>query len=263
MAATLTPRNTGLEPAQTAESLLVQAERAYRDGEAKYRDTLIATGRLLHAFVLAGLREGDGATDRARHAAGITRCGLVARAAERLGATPLRINHMIHLTAVVDLLSDGGDVGGMGYGALWRFSVFVRRSAEGYRRADGRRDSRRSVSLCETWVVKPDYATAAVELFRRGAREGFTAAQAVAEVGKLFRGGRKGKSRRLSPKAVRKADNAAAAFARAAPGDAADACMRLVLANEDPWQVAQRLIAELQKVPRRKPNPLHFSREAV
>ena len=53
------------------------------------------------------------------------------------------------------------------------------------------------------------------------------------------------------------------ALARASPGDVANQCLKIVLANEDPWQVAQRLIVELQKIPRKKSNPLLFEREAV
>jgi hypothetical protein len=49
-------------------------------------------------------------------------------------------------------------------------------------------------------------------------------------------------------------------LAKAAPGDVSDQCLKIVLASEDPWQVAQRLIADLQKIPRKKPNPLLFER---
>jgi hypothetical protein len=37
---------------------------------------------------------------------------------------------------------------------------------------------------------------------------------------------------------------------KASPGDFARVIVETVMAHEDPWQVAQRLIAELQRIPR-------------
>jgi hypothetical protein len=265
----------GVMPVEvTSESLLAEADKLYRQASGQYRDGIICVGRLLHEFVIAYLIEGDSLPNHRRHKAKITRKTGVRLAAERLGVKPDRVHHLILIAMSADLLSDGGNVGNLAAETIYRFRVFICRV--GFGDAKGLSSTVREISRCETWEVKPEFHDVAKKMFRRAVVEGWGQIKATDEIKKVF-GSRPNPRRRSNNyRAVKVADTDRAddideedhnfptmegvlgSLAKASPGDVSNECLKIVLASEEPWQVAQRLIAELQRIPREKPCSLLF-----
>ena len=158
-----------------------------------YRDGMVKAGRLLHEYVLARLAEGNPLAEGFRIASGFTRKAAVARAAERLEVTPAKINDMIASWAVVHLLSDGGRLGRLTYAVIRTFRVCVRRATTGNGRKPVRRTLRRVESSAaqdvvdpserERWIVKPEAASWAADIFREAVAKGWNADDACAALG--------------------------------------------------------------------------------
>lgn len=256
--------------AAKAESLLTKAAALYKRAEMDYRDNLLSVGRLLHEFVFTSLRATDG---RWRQHRPVTREGLMAEAAKKLDVRLHRVTELIIPAMTVDLLSGKGGYGNLGIRSLLRFGVLIHRPQRGTETTQA--------SLYETWEIKPEYNESGPALFRRAVAECWSMERVEQEIEKtlgreVVRRPRVKACHEPKPALRSRADDMdeedhlfptmegiLGALARASPGDVANQCLKIVLANEDPWQVAQRLIVELQKIPRKKSNPLLFEREAV
>lgn len=129
-------------------TLLDRAAAVWAESRAARRDALLEVGRLLGAFVLTRLREGDSLTEADRLAAGHTRQHATAAAAGRLGISRDRVNELVATARAVDLLRPGGDLGPLSWGALRPFRRCVERTT-------GHRQARQQVSATEEWHVKP------------------------------------------------------------------------------------------------------------
>lgn len=244
------------ESGDDAATLLGCARALYRQSSARHRDALVGCGRVLHRFVLAHVRRGDGKSEYLRLKHEHTRRGATEAAAESLGVENRKVNGLIATAAAVDLLSAGGEVGELCYDTLYNFARFVRRRT-------GSRDARReggqeNPSDVEVWEVKPGFGVSAPRLFARAVEEGFDTVRARREVVKLFRGS--STSARPLNEGAREGPGdgpplpSRQACARVvSPGDVADMCMDLVRAAADPLAVIARLKALLAAyVPPRK-----------
>jgi hypothetical protein len=233
-----------------AGELLDRAKAAYGTGVNQYREAMLETGRLLHEYVLVSLARADGLTVGQRARKGVTRKAIVQTAADSLGVCPIRVNHLISAAMVVRLLAGGGTAGNLAWAAVRFFQVFLTRT-RGVITPDGRKVPPEKASSYETWQVRKGFEKSAPALFRRAADENWTQRRVLDECRALSRRGL-GLSKReaLKPVAPSVLDAMRRSASRASPGDVANACLDVVRASEDPWQVAQRLIAELQRIPR-------------
>ncbi len=232
----------------TTDELLQQAKAAYQRSTMIYRDTLLETGRLLHEFVLTGLREGDGLSEPKRLDARITRGNLLLRAAEELRITRIRVQEFIAAAMIVELLGDRINLEFLGFISIIQFRSFVRRVN------GGGMDQKHPSSLAETWHIRNGYEVSAKELFRRAVTNGFTTAVARVECDRLAKVAPQFKRRISSLKKNSKQhlEQLARVAHIASPGDVADMCMSLVTKSDDPWAVAQRLIVCLKNIKRTK-----------
>jgi hypothetical protein len=233
----------------TADELLEQAKAAFLRGREAYRDAMLEAGRLLHEFILARLREGEGLDAPERVRRGLTRRSAVRAAGAALAVSPGMVSYLVATWAAVTLLGQGGPLGAMRHATAYAFRAFVRRAP-----ADG-----------EAWSVRPEYADAAVALFRRAVAEGWGWAEAADAVGGLRR--RPPANPRPRPAVARHGRNRLASVAcpdgravevlsksaaLASPGDLADMLFELLKQSEDPVFVAERLLERARGLPKRR-----------
>lgn len=229
-----------------ASELLERARAAYLQGQANYRDALLETGRLLHEYILARLREGDGFGKDKRLALGLCRQKVVDAAGDALGVSSARVHRLLVAAQVVTLLG-GGEPGGLGYITVCRFQVLIRRY-RGTSQDKANRPGGHPLSAEETWAIKPGLEEKAPALFRRAVAEGWSQDRALLEVARLFRAPTKAWRRERRHRQA--LEQLQAAARHAASGDVAEMCLDLLRAAEDPWAVAQRLLPELQRIRR-------------
>lgn len=239
------------QPTTSAE-LLQQAKDAYRLGFINYREAMLETGRLLHEFVLAWLREADAKTVWDRTKNKITRQEAIKKASVELDLSIRNTNMAIITWAVFELIAER-DVGELTYSGLEPFCVFVERRVC----KDGHKSSTPSES--EQWQIKPGWAEDARKLFSQARGERWGRQKGMARLRDVFhrkretpcrkvtpakrvRGGARGVDKRLSFMEL-----AEKSVSVASPGDVAEMCMTLVDKAEDPQAVAFRLQSMLQK----------------
>lgn len=153
-------------PTITSTDLLTRAVELWTSTRRQYRDGLLEVGQLLHEFILSRLIEGDGKNEAQRALIGSCRRRAVRDAAVTLSTSVYRINELVRVAAVVDLLSDG-DCGGLSYSAIREFQRVIRRVGKGKETRRNLRDSTWESSSRETWEVWPELAKEAPDLFRR------------------------------------------------------------------------------------------------
>jgi hypothetical protein len=230
-----------------AERLLCEAERAYGGIWINHREGMLVVGRILHQYILATVSAGDGQPREFRTRHGYTRRQAVLKASERLGMRRDQTLYIVATAMTGDLLS-GGEYGRLGFSIVREFTRLVERVGLGGNRNASRQDS----SLQETWRILPGMEDKAKRLFATAVAETWGQDRAREEVCKLAgkRGVRPDLRKSLTKRATEQAESVGKQMSKASPGDFARVVVGMVMAHEDPWQVAQRLIAELQRIPR-------------
>jgi hypothetical protein len=246
----------------TAADLLEKARAAYLAAEGSYRDVLLDVGRTLHAFLIEFLKGGDELPDKRRKKGGFTHCKGVHLAADRLNITVRRVCILIKTAMIADLLSPG-DLGGIGWMAIYLFHPFIRRKS---RSAHARtlHTVGMVISQAEEWELKPQFAEAARSLFARAVAEDRGQDWVLKEVAAIFRK-EPSPFRRPRPvlqesldERIEREDRTAlevvrASVTNASPGDVAELCVDIVSKATDPSAVALRLLAMLEQfLPRSK-----------
>lgn len=242
-----------------AAELLAKAKKEYQQAFAHWRDALVEVGKTLHEFVLARLKEGDAFGICKRHRMKITREVIIREAAAELGANERKVRTLLWAWQVVRLLGKGSP-GNVPFDGIVRFRLLVRRMKP----ADGVHHLKGEASLGEQYRIRPGFEESGPELFRRASAESWRGDDCQREVRKILRSkgvpeapqkGKTGKRKKgHNPTAGQHSRQACAeAVKHAAPGDVAEMCMELVKASADPWQVAQRLIPELQRIKKSRP----------
>ncbi len=154
------------------DELLDQAASVFRNGEQDYRDACVTAGRLLHAYVVARVRLGDGMPEDRRTELGHTREAATEDAAGKLRTKRSRITSLIRVAAVVDVLSEGGEVGGLSYASLRALTPLVENRAGDVARGRVPTDGECLPSEGLAWRPKQIRGeTTAAETFRRAVRE--------------------------------------------------------------------------------------------
>lgn len=227
-----------------ALEILASIKLTYRRAEATHRDELLRVGKLLHEFVLAYLREGDGKRERARLACAITRDTAIKIAAEEVGIPAKRVRILIAAAMTAELLAPEGGTGELGHNAIYSFSRFVRR------RPGVRKEDREEVSGSETWEIKPDFQDRAALTFARAVKENWSQDRARLETMNLFRNTLpsashwKGEEDREEERPTL---DLAAIAPHASTGDLAESLFEIVRKAEDPLAVAERLLSMVRQ----------------
>lgn len=231
-----------------ADEILAEAATAYRGGQKSHRDTLLLVGRLLHEFMIAFLKTGDGLTEAERVAKGIKRQEAVRVAMVALKVAKERISTLIGCYMVVDLLGRGIGLGEIGYASIYRLMPTVERIPA----ADGRGHIV-NVSDCERWRIKGGMEVWAPALFARAVSEGLGQDEVRDEAAKMM-------PKRLRPFTSLTARVLPVKYKPATmedveklvcggnPNDVADLLYQLAMKSSDPARVAQRLAEALASV---------------
>jgi hypothetical protein len=195
------------EASASASTLLDSAVALWSASRLRHRDALLEVGRLLHEYVLARLREGDGLNEADRYTARAVRKVAVEDAGAALGVTRQRVNALISVSQAVacllgpDAIGRGGctppgmggedspppppppALGSLPWHAVRPFSLLVTRArARRTRRARGEGGVRGGCnppvpmpegSSRETWAVRPGLEESAPALLRRAAAGGW------------------------------------------------------------------------------------------
>lgn len=241
----------------TAAELLEKAQATYYHGSRAYRDTLLETGRLLHEFVVARLREGDGVSPKKRIEAGITHEGCIKEAVRALKANTERIRKYIGTSQVVSLLSEGGEVGSLSFESLAHFRVLIKRNC-------GINDSIKSpgcnsaapVSEASKWIIRKEVIDVAASLFQKAVKEGWNRQKAYDETRQAVSRSNDGRlnprklnfGNRVIPDRLLVQPTAPVELAKASPKDAAEALFKVVEKSPVSWQVAQHLMDMLRTI---------------
>lgn len=146
------------------DELLKQAVERYTLGRIGYRDAMVATGRLLHQFVLARLTAANGVNEAARRAMGATRERAVIEAVNALKSTRLKVAELLRIAAVVELLGDN-DPGAMSYSVLRMFTALVKRAGNAKYVSRSAKDNGVPPSEWERWILHPHYEQWSRSLF--------------------------------------------------------------------------------------------------
>ena len=233
------------------DELLAQAKTLYCRGETGYRDTRLELGRVLHEYVLECLCEGERFDEVDRHLRGITRAKIIKGLAGELRCLSKELREIIQTAMTVQLF--GGDLGAFSWMKLRFFNCFVER-IRGTRTSCIGRDGP-AVSSLEEWRLKPAFAEKAKALFRLTVERNSTHEEIRTAVLELFSGpGARPNCRRHRRTKRQEAalDVLKAGMKHASPGDVAETCLQLIAASEDPWAVAQHLLAQAERFKKKK-----------
>jgi len=213
---------------------------------------MVRAGRLLRDYVEARLREGDGLPEAGRREAGACRGKATRDAADRLGTTIDKVNELIRVAAVVDLLSGGEPVAALPYASLRCFRVVIHRPARGLKCRRSLKDSGAAeASDRARWEVRPEYAGRAESLFREADAGGW-GEKRVAEALRELRGDG-GKKDRFRDEGGRGFDPEAMAR-NSSPRDLADWVARVVGLSSDPPTVMRLVEERLSVAPHQRPS---------
>lgn len=233
-----------------ASSLLEAASLAYQRANTTYRASLLEVGRLLHEFILAFLKDGDGMDHRERQKAGCTREKAVEVAAESFGVTCVRINEIVAITQAANLLGKDG-LGALAFWSILRFKSLIRRKGI---MPDATGRWRGIASSAEEWEIKPAFAESGPALFRLAVAENWGYQRIRDEVHGLRHNRKELRPARRRAAAQKKGrseivtvDELVRLTSCGSPGDVAERCIAIVEKSEDPAAVALRLRVMLQK----------------
>lgn len=243
-----------------SELILAKATAAFLRAEKDYRAAMLECGNLIHSFIVAHLERGAAMKERERQSQGYTRAHAVELVAESFGVDTHRVHTVLLSSMAVVLLSDSGEIGGLGLRSLYYFGVLIQRKTCGENISKYGTDGTSPTEL-EEWIVKPGLEVAAVELFRKAVSEGWGQDRSEVECRKLLhtvdhpRAKKRNASfakehRSYSNEEDDEPSSATINPAVSSPGDIAEYCLGLIRKSADPWQVAQRLLAELAKIPK-------------
>ena len=214
-----------------AEEYLEDATKAFRQGEFNHRNVLIGVGRKLHQFILSSLEESLAVSHR--EAKLVTRERLMTKAAESLQVKTAYIARLIRTAMTVELLSDGAPLGEIGMQSLTTMSKFIRRKTG----AIGRTPSgSRGKSEAEEWLIKEGMEEQAKKTFARAVKSKWSSETTRAKVS--------------SPRILddeQEPSRQGEIPGNASPGDAAERCIEIILANDDPQAVVACLLPRLNK----------------
>jgi hypothetical protein len=144
-----------------SDTLLDNATAVWANDRSSHRERQLEVGSILHEFVLARLREGYTRKPDTRTLRG----DAVSCAADRLGINVWRINTLIQVWHVVQLLAEGVDLSNLSWASLRLFRMGVCRLA--YDRHDRNPDPTHR----EVWV-RSEYAGPLTRLLHLAAEEG-------------------------------------------------------------------------------------------
>lgn len=229
---------------------LAEAKRVYAASYGRYSDAVVACGKMLHEYVIAYLAEVERSPVGRRLATGCNRAKALTIASAELGVKRNRLHDLIAIHQVIELLG-GGDRGRLCAFACLSFRPFITRTTAAGVHGKTRSDS-------EKWVLDPTVGSAGKAMFRRAV----DSAMSIVQVEEMIREwGRR--TTKANPKAASRPREQSTAkpnsrgdkvtVARvAASGDVVELILEMVRESRDPWAVAQKLIPELEKVPRKK-----------
>lgn len=229
---------------ETPKDILAAARAAWFASRSASRDSQLTVGRLLRRYILARIAETDGMNEADRVASGNSREDAISAISLALSVTRSRVNQLIHLSAVVDLLSDGGNVGELSYSAIRAMRSLVRRRRGKIVRSRKRKDRPFLPSSREEWVIAggADAADDAIRIFRRAVDEGLS----VAEIQPMLSAtsSKRPPARRCFPSDKPVSFDLHAIARTASPRDFAEMLIEAVAAAADPeavWQAMQAL----------------------
>ncbi len=148
-----------------SSDMLEKIAVAWVASNAHHRNAMLAIGRQLREYVIAGLKERDAMGVLAAKRSGIRRERLVNSAATRVETRRRNINDAIGVIAVVDLLSLDGELGSMAYKTIKFFIPLVERH-----KGSMAQNKDVPAEVSESWAIKECYPQAK-ELFRRAVAE--------------------------------------------------------------------------------------------
>lgn len=216
-----------------SDTILAEVKAIYEAGRKDYRDHLIKLGRKLHEFIVQYMIEDSN---------NFRKWG-VHKAATELGITIRRVSDLVGAAMTVDMLSDHGEIGKIGFGVI---------------KAMGRMVIRKELAK-EEWKISPQYPEA-VWMFREAVRKNL----AFSEVQLFMDGGTKvdysfGQPKRDlwnkdrfkegEPNHVEIAKGYLKTAMSCSPGDAAEILFEIVKENEAPALVViklEQMVAELK-----------------
>lgn len=242
-----------------AAELLTKATMLYRVSQEAYRHARLDVGYLLHEFVFAHLKQGDGISEPIRLQNGFTRRRAIELAAESLGVTRAEIKYLISSAMVRHLLGTGLDLKDLSLVSVYRFAKFIRRttSSTGTRHSHYNKSGDYDISETEVWSIRPGLEESAPALLRRAVEEGWTQSKTIEETAKLRRGRPTPRCRKKWGREKRTAiETVERTVQKASPGDVAELCFGIVSKAEDPAAVAIRLRVMLESLLSKKKRKL-------
>lgn len=168
-------------------TILAEAAQRWATARDQYRDEAIAVGRLLHRYVVARLEEGNNLNEEKRREVKALRCQAIQDAAVNLCLYRTKVNELIRIAAVVDLLSEG-PLGTLSYSALRVFRAVIHRAQRGQPLPRTKKDLQSAACITpaqlEEWSIRPEYRKWAQPLFRQAVAEGWDTYRVGSELAK-------------------------------------------------------------------------------
>lgn len=246
-----------------SEALLNELSDVWQKGVGDYKEMRIRVGRMLHEYVLQGLREGDAIPKESeRVRLGLTRQALVDRAGGRMGLKEAAVNNLIRCAAVVDLLSDGGYTGKLSYTSIRTFRAVIERIGKGkdvVRSINPRATTNTSCTVAlsskEEWQIRPKCTEWAAALFRRAVGDNWSIQRVDDELALklMVRPNKSSPSTGLPPKrrdhVIRDVTppNTVDIAQQAHPRDLAEMVVGMVLSSPDPDTVLKLVLEAIRK----------------
>lgn len=225
------------------DSLLDRACALWGASRIASRDARLAVGKLLNDYAAANLAAADGMNEADRRAAGLSRTGLIALAARRLGLGEGKVRELMHVEGAVAALSDGGEVGGASWSTLRALRVLVAHPPGEISRTRG--GGGLTAAQKAGWVAGGD---AARPLFRRAISEGWASDEVRSHLARLAgaagpppRGPREGPAPGMDLFSLAR---------NGTPRDVADLALQLVNSSADPGAVGRLVRAGLSEAAR-------------
>ncbi len=242
------------------EEILEQARVLWASSRRQSRDAKIAVGRLLREHVLSMMRQADAANAKlpSREWVGArpVRDRAVRDSARHLGIKDHTVRRLIQGSAVVDLLGEGVDLGGVSWSSVLQFRLCVERTPVSRRKAEGADHVRRSskddggitLEQRERWHVRGDVGVLRT-LFRRAVTEGLDAAEVRSLLPRKAAPG----TARSREQPEQAAPPSADAFLTGSPRDVVETLLAAIRKTEDADAILALLAAELKR-----PQPIRF-----
>lgn len=241
----------------TSEALLREASSLLSATDQERRQVLLHVGELLHDYILARLREGQGLPEARR----VKREGCVRDAASALNMKTTRVHDLMHVAMAARLLFTDLDLGTLAWSVVRLFKTQVQRrkiTRERTARSRYTNPGKADPSEREVWYVVSGTPHPARRAMTRIVSEGYNWAQSMAYL-KTLTPQDGPKNERGEPVSQRRAENyhhankerralptpeikKHVAFA-ATPRDLAETVAGMILGNADPTAVLEQLLA--------------------